>query len=71
MMTVRPTVKVDKILVAKNNGKNYFNTVIQKKFGNRTINTKDKGKYVKYKNSQKPAKRQSNCHGCFIVGYAP
>ena len=65
-----PTVKVNWILDAKNNGKSYFDTVIQKKFENLTKSIKDKRKYVKYKNSQKPTKRQSDCHGCFINGYA-
>ena len=44
MMT---TVKVNYILDAHNNGKIYFDTVIAKKFKNRTKNTKDMGKYVK------------------------
>ena len=70
MMTVWPTVKINWILDAKNNGKSYFDTVIQKKFENLTKSIKDKRKYVKYKNSQKPTKRQSDCHGCFINGYA-
>ena len=39
------TVKVNNILDAHNNGKKYFDTVIAKKFENRT---KDMGKYVKH-----------------------
>ena len=45
MMT---TVKLNNILYAHNNGKKYFDTVIAKKFENRTKNTKDMGKYVKH-----------------------
>ena len=36
------------MLDAHNNGKKYYYTVIVKKFGNRTKNTKDVGKYVKH-----------------------
>ena len=38
--------------------KKNFVTVIPKQFENRTLNTKDMGKYEKYKNSQKPTKNQ-------------
>ena len=47
MMTDRPTVKVNYLLVPQNNEKKYFDTVIPKKFENRAINTKDMGKNVK------------------------
>ena len=40
-------VKVDYIKDSHNNGKNYFDTDITKKFENWTKNTKDIGKYVK------------------------
>ena len=42
--------------------------IIQKKFEIQTKSIKDKGKYVKYKNGQKPAKRQPDHHGCFRIG---
>ena len=45
MMT---TVKVDYIKDSHNNGKNYFDTDIPKKFENWTKNTKYMGKYVKH-----------------------
>ena len=42
------TAKVNYIKDAHNNGKNYFDTDIQKSFTNWTKNTKDMGKYVKH-----------------------
>ena len=42
------TVKVNYIKDAHNNGKNYFDTDIPKKFLNWTKNTKDMGKNVKH-----------------------
>ena len=45
MMTI---VKINYIKDAHNNGKNYFDTDIPKKFKNWTKNTKDIGIYVKY-----------------------
>ena len=45
MMTM---VKVNYIKDAHNNGKNYFDTDIPKKFENWTKNTKYMGKYVKH-----------------------
>ena len=41
-------VKVNCILNAHNNGKKYFDTVIAKRFENRTKNTKYMGKYAKH-----------------------
>ena len=40
-MTDRPTVKVNHILYAQNNTKNFFETDIPKFFENRTKNTRD------------------------------
>ncbi len=62
-MTNRLTVKVNYILDAQNNGKLNFDIFNYKIFKNQTINTKDMRK--KYKNSQKPAKRQCDRHLCF------
>ena len=45
MMTM---VKVNYIKDAHNNGKNYFDTDIPKKFENWTKNTKYMGKYLKH-----------------------
>ena len=42
------TVKVNNIKDPHNNGKNYFDTDIPKKFENLTKSTKDMGKYVKH-----------------------
>ena len=65
-MNIRPTVKVNYILYAQNNGKIIL-ILPSKEFENWTKNTKDKGKY---ENSQKkPAKRQSDRQRCFIAGY--
>ena len=50
----------------QNNGKNNFGNVVPKKFEKRTKNTK---KYKLYKNSQKPAKRQSDRHRSLTVVY--
>ena len=47
MMTDIQMLKVNYILDAQNNWKNYYDTVILKKFENWTKNTKDIRKYVK------------------------
>ena len=47
MMTDIQMFKVNYILDAQNNRKNYYDTVILKKFENWTKNTKDIRKYVK------------------------
>ena len=60
MMTNRLTIYVTYILDAQNNRKIYFETDIQNCFENRTKKTKDMGKNVKHKNSQKPAKNEYN-----------
>ena len=49
MMTDIPKVKVYYILDAQNNRPNFYDTVISKKFKNRTMNTKDIRKYVNIK----------------------
>ncbi len=47
MMTDIPTVNINYILDAQNNRKIFYDTIISKKFKNRTKNTKDIRKYVK------------------------
>ena len=66
-MTVRPTVKVNYILDAQNNGKIIL-ILPSKEFEKWTNKTKDKGKYEN-SHKKKPAKKQSDRHRCFIAGY--
>ena len=64
MMTM---VKVNYIKDAHNNGKNYFDTDIPKKVLKLDQKHQRYGKICKTnKNSQKPAKSQSDRNGCFL-----
>ena len=55
----------DDIKDAHNIGKNYFDSDIQKK--SLKIGHQRNGEtYKTYKNSPKPAKRQSDCYVCFL-----
>ena len=61
------TVKVNYIKDAHNNEKNYFDTDIPKKVLKLDQKHQRYGEICKtYKNSQKPAERQSDRHVCFL-----